>query len=59
MDADFAVETADLTKNMMIASGNTSVLAQANQSPSIALELLGASGIRSGLSVGGGPRSIF
>jgi flagellin len=59
MDADFASETADLTKNMMIASGNTSVLAQANQSPSIALELLGASGIRSGLSAGGGPRSIF
>ena len=59
MDADFAVETADLTKNMMIASGNTSVLAQANQSPSIALELLGASGIRSGLAVGGGPSSIF
>ena len=59
-DADFAVETAELTKSMLAASGNVSVLAQANQSTSIALELLGASGIRSGLSVSsGGPSSIF
>lgn len=58
-DADFAMETAELTKSMMAASSNVSVLAQANQSTSIALELLGASGIRSGLSVSGGPSSIF
>jgi flagellin len=58
-DADFAMETAELTKSMMAASSNVSVLAQANGSASIALELLGASGIRSGLSVGGGASSIF
>ena len=58
-DADFATETAELTREMMAASSNVSVLAQANQSASIALELLGASGIRSGLSVSGGASSIF
>jgi flagellin len=59
-DADFAIETAELTKTMMAQSANVSVLAQANQSTSIALELLGSAGISSGLSVsGGGPSSIF
>ena len=59
-DAEYASETAELTKQMMIASGNVSVLAQANQSTSIALQLLGSSGISSGLSAsGGGPSSIF
>jgi flagellin len=59
-DADFAQETAELTKQMMAASGNVSVLAQANQSTSVALQLLGATGVSSGLSVGGGgPSSIF
>ncbi len=60
MDTEFASETASLTKEMMIASGNISVLAQANQSTSIALELLGATGISGGLSASGrGPSSIF
>lgn len=60
MDTEFASETASLTKEMMIASGNISVLAQANQSTSIALELLGATGVSAGLSASGrGPSSIF
>jgi len=60
MDTEFASETASLTKEMMIASGNISVLAQANQSTSIALELLGATGVSGGLSASGrGPSSIF
>lgn len=59
-DADVADETAKLTRDMMAASANVSVLAQANQGTSIALELLGSAGIRSGLSVNaGGPSSIF
>jgi flagellin len=59
-DAEFASETAELAREMMVASANVSVLAQANQSASIALELLGATGISGGLSIaGGGPSSIF
>ncbi len=58
-DAEFASETAEMAREMMVASANTSVLAQANQSTSIALQLLGSTGF-SGLSgSGSGPRSIF
>jgi flagellin len=58
-DAEYAYETAEMTKAMMITSANMSVLAQANQSTSIALQLLGSV---TGSSLGGsrgGPASIF
>ncbi len=41
MDADIAVETANLTRNAIMQQAGTSILAQANQQPSIALTLLG------------------
>ncbi|MCK5235991.1 MAG: flagellin FliC, partial [Deltaproteobacteria bacterium] len=40
-DADFAVETANFTKNQIIAQAAVSVLAQANVLPQQALALLG------------------
>jgi len=40
-DVDVAAETADLTKNNILVQAGTSVLAQANQQPSIAMKLLG------------------
>jgi len=41
MDADFAVETANMTKSMILQQAGISVLAQANQSPQQVLALLG------------------
>ncbi|WP_085441240.1 flagellin [Magnetofaba australis] len=41
MDADIASETADLTKNAILQQAGTAVLAQANQQPQLALQLLG------------------
>ncbi len=40
-DTDFAVETANLTRNQIIQQASTTVLAQANQRPQSALSLLG------------------
>ncbi|MCY7294537.1 flagellin N-terminal helical domain-containing protein [Alteromonas sp. a30] len=40
-DTDFAVETANLTKNQIIQQASTTVLSQANQRPQAALSLLG------------------
>jgi len=40
VDADFSIEVAELTKSQIIQQASTSVLAQANQSPQIALALL-------------------
>ena len=40
-DVDVAAESANLTKNNILMQAGVSVLAQANQSPSIALSLLG------------------
>lgn len=40
-DVDVAAETADLTRNNILVQSGTSVLAQANQFPNIALKLLG------------------
>ncbi|MDC0461691.1 flagellin [Alphaproteobacteria bacterium] len=40
MDADFAVETANLTKNQILSQAATSMLAQANQSKQSILALL-------------------
>ena len=40
-DTDFAVETAQLTRNQIIQQASSSILAQANQRPNIALSLLG------------------
>ncbi len=40
-DTDFAKETAEMTKNQILQQASTSVLAQAKQSPSAALSLLG------------------
>jgi flagellin len=39
-DTDFAAETAEYTKSKILQSAGTSVLAQANQQPQIALSLL-------------------
>ncbi len=39
-DADVALETANLTKNQILIQAGVSVLAQANQLPSVALSLL-------------------
>lgn len=58
-DAEFASETAEMTRAMMVASANVSVLAQANQAPSIALTLLGSVTSGSVGISGGGPSSIF
>jgi len=41
MDADFAAETAQLSRNQIIQQAGVSILAQANQQPQIALSLLG------------------
>jgi flagellin len=41
MDADIAIETANLTKNSIMQQAGISILAQANQQPQIALQLLG------------------
>ena len=40
-DVDVAAETADMTKNNILAQAGVSVLAQANQTPNFALKLLG------------------
>jgi flagellin len=40
-DADFAIETANLTKNQILQQAGTSILAQANQIPQAAISLLG------------------
>ncbi len=40
VDADFAFEAAELTQNSILQQSGASVLAQANQMPSIALKLL-------------------
>jgi flagellin len=41
LDADFAAETATLSRNQIIQQAGVSILAQANQQPQIALSLLG------------------
>ncbi|MEM1011194.1 MAG: flagellin [Planctomycetota bacterium] len=40
-DADFALETAELTRSQILAQASTTVLAQANQQPQRVLSLLG------------------
>ena len=40
-DVDVASETAELTRNNILLQAGVSILAQANQSPSVALALLG------------------
>jgi flagellin len=40
-DTDIAASTAEMTKNNILLQANTSVLAQANQVPQLALKLLG------------------
>lgn len=40
-DTDFAVETAELTRNQIVQQASLSVLSQANQRPQAALSLLG------------------
>ncbi|MDZ4686315.1 MAG: flagellin [Planctomycetaceae bacterium] len=40
-DADFATETAALTRNQILVSASTNILALANQQPQAALQLLG------------------
>ncbi len=40
-DVDVAAETADMTRNNILMQAGTSILAQANQQPSVALSLLG------------------
>ena len=41
VDADFAQETANMTRNNILQQAGTSILAQANQQPELALQLLG------------------
>jgi flagellin len=41
MDADIAAESANLTKNSILQQAGTSILAQANQQPGMALQLIG------------------
>ena len=41
-DVDMASETADATKNNILAQSGIAVLAQANSAPSLALKLLNA-----------------
>ncbi|MBF0146899.1 MAG: flagellin FliC [Magnetococcales bacterium] len=41
LDADIASETANLTRNAILQQAGTAILAQANQQPQIALQLLG------------------
>ncbi|MDX2369219.1 MAG: flagellin [Colwellia sp.] len=40
-DTDFAVETANMTKNQILQQAGTTILAQANQIPQAAISLLG------------------
>tara|TARA_Y100000780_G_scaffold176671_1_gene161844 strand:- start:617 stop:1462 length:846 start_codon:yes stop_codon:yes gene_type:complete len=40
-DADFATETAELSRNQILQQASTTILAQANQRPKAALSLLG------------------
>lgn len=40
-DADFAKETTELTRNQILQQSSISVLAQANQRPQVALQMLG------------------
>ena len=40
-DADFATETAELSRNQILQQASTTILAQANQRPQAALSLLG------------------
>jgi flagellin len=40
-DTDFATETANMTKNQILQQAGTSILAQANQIPQAAMQLLG------------------
>jgi len=40
LDADFAAETANLSRNQIIQQAGVSILAQANQQPQVALSLL-------------------
>lgn len=40
VDADFAVESSNMTKNQMLMQAGTTVLAQTNQMPSMAMSLL-------------------
>ncbi|MCG9032674.1 hypothetical protein LH437_10585 [Laribacter hongkongensis] len=39
-DTDFAAETANLSRNQVLQQAGTAMLAQANQGPQIALQLL-------------------
>ncbi|MDO6642190.1 flagellin, partial [Shewanella sp. 5_MG-2023] len=41
VDVDFAKETAEMTKNQVLQQTGSSMLAQANQLPQVALSLLG------------------
>ncbi len=41
VDVDFAKETATMTKNQVLQQTGSSMLAQANQLPQVALSLLG------------------
>jgi flagellin len=41
LDADIAYETSMLTKNSILQQAGTAILAQANQQPQMALQLLG------------------
>ena len=41
LDADVAAETATLTRNAILQQAGTAILAQANQQPQLALQLLG------------------
>jgi flagellin len=43
MDADFATETANLTRSLILQQAGTAMLAQANASPGPVLQLLAAS----------------
>ena len=40
-DTDFALETATLTQNQIIQQASQTILTQANQRPTVALNLLG------------------
>jgi flagellin len=40
-DTDFAIETANMTKNQILQQAGTSILAQANQIPQAAISLIG------------------
>ncbi len=42
MDADFAAETANMTRNQILQQAGTAMLAQANQLPNSVLKLLGS-----------------